>query len=207
MENLTISNFNQNAVISGTTEFGTQISGKKFGHLAFSIDANNPTDSFNFISKNHFSETKTDSNLLTIKSDGKVGINNSSPEYDLDICGKLRIKPKNNKSTIKFLDLDSSVKGSLTYKDNYLSFTNQSSEEVLNIFCDNSKKIGINTNTPTSSLDINSNSIRLRQSSDVPDSNTVGERGEIIWSEDAIYLCLGFNGTHYKWKKSVLADV
>ena len=88
-----------------------------------------------------------------------------------------------------------------------MSFCNNQNEEVLNILCDNTKKIGINTNQPTSVLDINSNSIRIRDDSTTPTSSTVGEKGEIRWNQDALYICNGFDGTNYKWKKANLVDI
>ena len=189
--------------VSGETNFGTELEGIKNGHLVFRIDANNESDSFNFISKNTY-KTNEYKNIMSLKSNGKIGINNNNPEYNLDINGSLRIKDENTKSTINFLDNDGTLGSKLVYKNDCINFTNKNDEDILTLGGDFDKNIGINTNNPTNKLDINRNSIRLRLESAEPDKNTIGHKGEIRWNTDNIFICLGIDGLNYKWKKAPL---
>ena len=193
--------------VSGDTNFGTELSGIDNGHLLFTLNSNDEKDSFNFVAKKQY-QNDNYSNLLSIKSNGNIGINNNDPSYNLDINGKLRIKSENeSKSTINFLDLDGTLASKITYQNNNLLFNNKNDNSILTLLCDDTKKVGINNNDPTSQLDINGNSIRIRVESSEPNSSTIGEKGEIRWSQEAIYLCLGLDGTSYKWKKALLQDL
>ena len=192
--------------VYGETTFGTELEGIKNGHLIFKIDANNNSDSFNFISKNSYQSNQFN-NLMTLKSNGKIGINNKNPEYNLDINGSMRIKDNNTNSTIKFLDNDGSLGGKLVFQNNSICINNNNDDNIINFGCNSEKNIGINTNNPTNKLDINSDSIRLRLESSEPNSNTPGNKGEIRWNKDNIYICLGKDGLTYKWKKAPLFDI
>jgi len=192
--------------VSGSTNFGTELEGIKNGHLIFRIDANDESDSFNFISKNTY-QSNDFNNILSLKSNGKIGVNNKNPEYNLDINGSLRIKDVNTKSTIKFLDNDGTLGGKLIYKNNSMNFTNNNDQEILTLNCNSNKNVGINTNQPTNKLDINGDSIRIRLESSPPNNNTIGNKGEIKWNQDNIFICLGLDGLTYKWKKIPLSDI
>lgn len=61
--------------------------------------------------------------------------------------------------------------------------------------------IGIGVNTPSAPLDIDGNSIRLRQSQTLVSSNSAGVTGEIAWDSNYIYVCIATN----TWKRADLA--
>lgn len=60
--------------------------------------------------------------------------------------------------------------------------------------------VGLGVNNPTKKLDINGNSIRLRQTKTPNSSSSEGERGEICYDEDFIYVCVAEN----EWKRVAL---
>ena len=196
--------------IDGESNFGTSIKGDNYGHMVFEMNANNNSDSFNFISKNYFeNHDPSFINLLTIKSDGKVGINTKNPSKQLEINGDLKItNDKSSNTSIKFLDSNKFIKNQIILKENYLAFQNFNNNEVLTI-SNSQSKVGINTNQPSCSLDINDNKLRIRNSSELPTNHTIGEKGEIRWNTDAIYLCLGYDSSNqiYIWKKANLEKI
>jgi hypothetical protein len=200
---------NYDGEIDGESNFGTSIKGENYGHMVFQLNANDNSDSFNFLSKNYFEKSDPRfNNLLTIKSNGKVGINTKNPSKQLEINGDLKITNDNPTNTsIKFLDSNKIIKNQLILKDTYLAFQNNKTE-VLTI-SNLESKIGINTNDPKCSLDINDNKLRIRQPSEIPNNNTSGEEGEIRWNQNAIYICMGYDSSNkiYLWKISVLENI
>jgi hypothetical protein len=61
-------------------------------------------------------------------------------------------------------------------------------------------EIGIGTTAPTTTLDINSNTIRLRNARTVSTSTSEGNAGDISWDANYIYVCIAAN----QWKRSPL---
>jgi hypothetical protein len=51
-------------------------------------------------------------------------------------------------------------------------------------------KIGINTDQPTEALDINANSIRLRNNLTPSSATALGAAGQICWDANYIYICI-----------------
>ena len=51
-------------------------------------------------------------------------------------------------------------------------------------------KVGINTKSPSQILDIDGDTIRLRNQRTIPSSNTFGEAGEICYDQNYIYICV-----------------
>ena len=58
-------------------------------------------------------------------------------------------------------------------------------------------KIGINTNSTAHILDINGDTIRLRNQRTIPASNSLGEPGEICYDANYLYICVGVD----TWKR------
>lgn len=65
---------------------------------------------------------------------------------------------------------------------------------------DGSGRLGIGTTTPTTKLDVNDNSIRIR-SSLTPSSNGSGQKGEICYDTNYMYVCVATN----TWKRVALS--
>ena len=62
-------------------------------------------------------------------------------------------------------------------------------------------KVGIGTNTPAQILDINGDTIRLRNQRTIPNSNTFGEAGEVCYDANYIYICIATD----TWKRVALS--
>lgn len=62
-------------------------------------------------------------------------------------------------------------------------------------------KVGIGTTTPTQALDVNGNTIRVRQSRTPSSSSDTCEQGEIAWDGSYIYVCVATN----TWMRSALS--
>lgn len=62
-------------------------------------------------------------------------------------------------------------------------------------------KVGIGTTTPTQALDVNGNTIRVRQSRTPASSSDACAQGEIAWDGSYIYVCVATN----TWMRSALS--
>ena len=60
---------------------------------------------------------------------------------------------------------------------------------------------GINTDTPTEKLDVNSDSIRLRTAKTPASATATGTQGQIAWDANYMYVCTATN----TWKRVALA--
>tara|TARA_B100000886_G_scaffold262084_1_gene186815 strand:- start:4704 stop:5357 length:654 start_codon:yes stop_codon:yes gene_type:complete len=75
--------------------------------------------------------------------------------------------------------------------DSLVDFRVESNNNTHMLFVDGGNdKIGINTNNPAQILDINGDTIRLRNQRTIPNSNTFGEAGEICYDQNYIYICI-----------------
>ena len=63
-------------------------------------------------------------------------------------------------------------------------------------------KVGIGTNQPEAALDINSDSIRLRNSTAPSSATDFGHQGEIRWDTQYIYICVATD----TWKRVALSS-
>ena len=59
------------------------------------------------------------------------------------------------------------------------------------------EKVGIGTSSPTEALDIDSNSIRLRQDLTPSSASDTGSAGQIAWDPNYIYVCVATD----TWKR------
>lgn len=65
----------------------------------------------------------------------------------------------------------------------------------------NGGRVGIETNSPTEALDINSDTIRIRTSKTPASSSDTCDQGEVVWDSSYIYVCTATN----TWRRSTLA--
>ena len=189
---------------------GTVIKGPINQSLFVSIEGDDINDSFSIISKN-ITENQY-KNLFCVKSSTKnvvnIGINNENPNYPLDVEGtikgkEMKITNENQDSNIIFNNRMGDEVGGIYLKSNNISLGTKKTE-ILSISCldTNKDNVGICTGTPVCKLDVNGESIRIRNKQlTVPNENTFGYVGEIRWDDNSIYVCIDdTNG--YKWKKS-----
>lgn len=75
--------------------------------------------------------------------------------------------------------------------DSLVNFRVESDNNTHMLYVDGSEdKIGINTDTPSVALDINSDAIRIRSSNTPSSATDFGTQGEIRWDGNYIYICI-----------------
>ena len=75
--------------------------------------------------------------------------------------------------------------------ESLVDFRVESNNNTHMLFVDGGNdKIGINTNQPTEVLDINGNSIRLRNSLTPSSAGALGATGQICWDANYLYICI-----------------
>ena len=75
--------------------------------------------------------------------------------------------------------------------DSLVDFRVESDNNTHMLFVDGGNdKIGINTDQPTEALDINANSIRLRDDLTPSSATALGAAGQICWDSSYIYVCI-----------------
>ena len=74
----------------------------------------------------------------------------------------------------------------------------QDNTDATNYFGGN---VGINTNSPSQKLDINSSGIRIRDDHTPASASAAGNKGEIVWDSNYVYVCVATN----TWKRSALS--
>ena len=151
-------------------------------------------------------------NLMTIKSDGKVGIGTTDPEDLLHIkSGKIRIENaivSNNDSTISYdntdflIDVDpNNVRGSSQFQVKI--------DTVAGLTIDDSRNVGIGTTDPARQLEVNSDTantfIRIKSSDTGNAGLEFGDQSDTVQSaiyhnSDNNYLIInGYNNASALW--------
>ena len=75
--------------------------------------------------------------------------------------------------------------------DSLVDFRVESDNNTHMLFVDGGNdKVGINTDQPTEALDINANSIRLRNSLTPSSAGALGATGQICWDANYLYICI-----------------
>lgn len=207
--NCSINNININSFNSedNNVSSGTMIKSNINSSLFLGIDGDDYNDSLNVL----FNKNNLYHNLLCIKHNG-VGIKNSDPQSELDINGCIKTKElyikNDDNSSIRF-NQNNNLKLGIFLENNSLEFRNNQ-DNLLNLVHDGEYKgnLGIGTDTPSTKLDINGSSIRIREETLIePDIDTIGSVGEIRWSKNAIFILTEIDENKYLWKKANLLDI
>jgi hypothetical protein len=69
------------------------------------------------------------------------------------------------------------------------------------IFIDSSNRVGIGTTSPTTLLDVNADTVRVRTARTPASASATGATGEICWDANYIYVCTATN----TWKRSAIS--
>lgn len=160
--------------------------------------------------------SRVDSNLLTIKAGGNVGIGTTSPKALLGLAGSQNFTTADGKLIGWNLYYNAGWKynaddyGIMLRANNtgdlqfYTAGLNASGADAAatvsaKVTFQNDGKVGLGTGSPTTLLDINADSVRVRTSQS-PASNGTGIQGEIAWDANYIYVCTATN----TWKRAAL---
>jgi hypothetical protein len=66
---------------------------------------------------------------------------------------------------------------------------------------DSSGRVGIGTSSPTTLLDVNADTIRVRTARTPASASASGATGEICWDANYIYVCTATN----TWKRTAIS--
>ncbi|MCM8807570.1 MAG: hypothetical protein NC926_06470 [Candidatus Omnitrophica bacterium] len=155
--------------------------------------------------------------VFTILPSGYVGIGATSPNSPLHIEKSINIAGDNTHLRVKqgpnglygakisidatalsggsVWELFSSAGTAAEGQGKFIIIDRNQSSARLTI--DTSGNVGIGTTSPTAKLDINSDTIRLRNSKTPPTSGSSGNKGDIAWDSDYLYVCVDTN----TWKR------
>ena len=157
-------------------------------------------------------------NAVLAVSGSKVGIGTDEPDYTLDVAGNIGLDEYiyhngDSNTYIRFQndDINLQVGGTSMIKldkgNNVVKINNANQNIDFKIKDNNSDvlfhadagdaRIGIGTDSPTQKLDINSNSIRIRNTKTPLSASDFGVAGEICWDANYLYICVATD----TWKR------
>ena len=172
-------------------------------------------------------ESDSNTHMLFVDgSENKVGIGTQQPAYTLHVAGDMGVNQYiyhngDGNTWINFTDnrirlnaggnnfIDCEDPGSAPHKvrinngGNNIDFVIKDNSNNVYFTADASTaRIGIGTNQPEAALDINSDSMRLRNSRTPSSASDYGFPGEIRWDANYIYVCVATD----TWKRVALSS-
>jgi len=199
------SNFRTAASIKATCDAGVS-GGDVPGRLVFSTTADgasSPTE------------------RMRITNDGKVGIGTTSPIGKVDITGtSVPLILQSTVAAANYITHRHVTSGDIAYIGNggggaltggttsdyviranlgSLIFACNGDNERARI--DSSGRVGIGISSPTTLLDVNADTVRVRTARTPASASATGATGEICWDANYIYVCTATN----TWKRSALS--
>jgi hypothetical protein len=145
---------------------------------------------------------------LRIDSAGNVGIGTASPSAVLDVVSAAAGVAEFNGPANASIALNSdtvSLKLQCGGEAVFGSTTNHPTTFVTNsterLRIDSSGNVGIGTTSPTTLLDVNADTVRVRTARTPASAAATGATGEICWDASYIYVCTATN----TWKRSAIS--
>jgi hypothetical protein len=189
--------------------------------IGYTIDENNPyyyigkrfdndlRDKFSIWKHNELNTNNFSTNVVTIDKNNFIGINTNNPSCPLEINSVndntyLRVGSVNALRSIYFNTIDSNghthIINASSTSGNIIFQTNS----IDRLRLSNGSNIAINNtdNILGATLDINGNSIRLRNSNTPTSSSAHGNTGEIRWDDNYVYIRVSD-----QWKRALLSNI
>jgi hypothetical protein len=146
---------------------------------------------------------------MRIDGSGRVGIGTSNPGVKVDILSEnntslasvLRVN-SNNVAVNTSLAYDGLVgSGQLTVQAGASAALIFGSSATERLRIDSAGNVGIGTSSPTTLLDVNADTIRVRTARTPASASATGATGEICWDANYIYVCTATN----TWKRTAIS--
>ena len=147
-----------------------------------------------------------------IDANGNVGIGTAAPGAKLDVNGSfiVRMNPADlNPCRISgfgnphnYMDIQSGRGADGTYRDIRIAtgaWPNWNGEQL---YLKGNGNVGIGTAAPAAKLDVNADTLRLRNAKTPSRSTDTGNKGDICWDSNYVYVCVENN----TWKRSNLSS-
>ena len=139
---------------------------------------------------------------IRIDSSGRLGLGTSSPSntagfsQQFEIAGTvpcISINQNNAGFTTRKYSLSVNTTGDFGIWDNTAS--------AYRMYINTSGNVGIGTSSPTTLLDVNADTIRVRTARTPASASATGATGEICWDASYIYVCTATN----TWKRTAIS--
>jgi hypothetical protein len=173
---------------AGALQFTDSAATVQYGLLVFDANGVGTLQAEGASSRLVFGTNSTE--RLRIDSSGNVGIGTSSPDSTLQvIAGAVAgFRVGYNNTSVNYYDADTQI------------FRAIDGSERIRI--DSSGNVGIGTSSPTTLLDVNADTVRVRAARTPASATATGANGEICWDANYIYVCTATN----TWRRSAISS-
>jgi hypothetical protein len=155
--------------------------------------------------------TRSGSERMRLTSEGRLGIGTGSPGALLDCrvtsTKSVRItddQATSNTGLIRCTESDGSNRG-MAVGGNFIAFlqgADNTTTVTERVRVGSSGNLGIGTSSPTTLLDVNSDTVRVRTARTPASATATGAAGEICWDASYIYVCTSTD----TWKRAALSS-